>query len=83
MIAVGDSFFWNLLNDCNVMFDDLHFYYYFHEDHHVSQSNMELIKESHPLEQHLENADVVMLVITDAQLPRMGWGFFDAIDELQ
>ena len=83
MIAVGDSFFWNLLNDCNVMFDDLHFYYYFHEDHHVSQSNMELIEESHPLEQHLENADVVMLVITDAQLPRMGWGFFDAIDELQ
>lgn len=83
MIAVGDSFFWNLLNDCNVQFDDLHFYYYFHEDHHVPESKMVIIDDQHPLKQELRNTDVVMVVITDAQLPRMGWGFFDAIDELQ
>ncbi|MGB0423287.1 MAG: alginate O-acetyltransferase AlgX-related protein [Flavobacteriales bacterium] len=83
MIAIGDSFFWNLLNDCNVMFDDLHFYYYFNEDHHVPESKMLKIEDNHPLEDHLENADVVLIVITDAQLPRMGWGFFDAVDELQ
>ena len=82
MIAIGDSFFWNLLNASSVQYSDLHFYYYYREDHHVPESVMNPIEEDHDLLSALEETDIVMLVITDAQMNRFGWGFFDRFDEM-
>lgn len=80
MLVIGDSFFFNLIAQCNVLFDNLHFLYYFREDHNVPALNMKPIDENFDLKATIENTEIVMIVITDAQLPRFAWGFFDAMD---
>lgn len=74
LINIGDSFFWNMcyMLPMDDLFDSYHYWYYFNtiyydkEHTHVSQLN--LVKE-------LEQADVVMILLSANQLYDINHGF--------
>lgn len=77
--VIADSYFWGLYDHGFISrtSDSSAFWYYFQEVYPGGRS-----MSSVNLRDALEKQDVVILLATDATLPRLGWGFIDAAYEL-
>jgi hypothetical protein len=74
LINMGDSFFWNMcyMLPMNDLFESYHYWYYFntiyYDKEHTNVSQLDLIEE-------LEQADVVMILLSANQLYDINHGF--------
>lgn len=78
VLVVSDSFYWGLFNfGISRSFDPGHFWFYNHEvypehfDRKTTVQQLNLVEE-------LNRHDVVVIMATEATLPRLGWGFIEA-----
>jgi hypothetical protein len=78
VLVIADSFYWGLFN-ANVshfLFNDGEFWYYNEQIYPASFTKETLVKDQH-LDQKLKENKMVILLITDANLYRFGFGFIE------
>jgi hypothetical protein len=77
VLVVADSFYWGLFNfGFSNVFDKSHFWYYNEEvypDTYVSPKKTKQVIFSKEVKSH----DIFIVLATDANLPKFGWGFID------
>jgi hypothetical protein len=77
VLVVADSFYWGLFNfGFSNVFDKSHFWYYNEEvypDTYVSPKKTKQVLFSKEVKSH----DIFIVLATDANLPKFGWGFID------
>jgi hypothetical protein len=83
VLVVADSTFWNVfdLPLSGQVFSSLRFWFYRNELHEHGKP-MTFPKGDAALAQLLSEADVVLILAADANLPRVGWGFLEDVDRL-
>jgi len=83
VLAIGDSYYWNLF--LNGFRDRLcshgGFWYYFREAHPDVVFGHRPVDELDLREEVLKN-EVLMLMMTEPQLPRFGWGSIESLHEV-
>ncbi len=82
-LVVADSYFWNVfdLPLSREVFSSLRFWFYRNELHEHGRP-MTFPKGEAALARLLDEADVVLILAADANLPRVGWGFLEDVDRL-
>jgi len=82
-LVVADSNFWNVfdLPFSRQVFSSLRFWFYRNELHEAGRATLVPTGQI-ALEQLLDEADVVLVLTSDANLPRVGWGFLEDVDRL-
>lgn len=83
VMVVSDSFYWGLFN-ANVshfLFNDGEFWYY-NEQIYPNSYTKETLAKDQDLNKKLEENKVVFIICTDANLPRLGFGFIERAYEL-
>lgn len=83
VMVVSDSFYWGLFNS-NVshwLFNDGEFWYY-NEQIYPNSYTKETWAKDQDLNKKLEENKVVFIICTDANLPRLGFGFIERAYEL-
>jgi len=78
VLVVSDSFYWGLFNfGISRSFDPGHFWFYNHEVYPEHFERPTTVKQLNLVEE-LNRHDVVVIMATEATLPRLGWGFIEA-----
>lgn len=82
-LVVADSNFWNVfdLPLSRQLFSSLRFWFYGNELHEHGRP-MVFPKGEADLGRLVDEADVVLVLTSDANLPRVGWGFLENVDRL-
>lgn len=83
VMVVSDSFYWGLFNS-NVshwLFNDGEFWYY-NEQIYPNSYKQETLAKNQDLNKKLGENKVVFIICTDANLPRLGFGFIERAYEL-
>jgi SGNH hydrolase-like domain, acetyltransferase AlgX len=82
VLAVGDSYWWLFVTRgiTGGLFAASHFWFYYDELHVTGRAPQP--RDSVSLEAELAQQDVVIVVASDANLPRLGWGFLEDVDDL-
>ena len=62
-------------------FNNHHFWYY-NKQVYPDSHNAEVLVDNSKLADEINNHDVFMVIVTDANLPKMGWGFFENLENL-
>jgi len=77
VIVISDSFYWGMFNfGIGNTFKNSHFWYYNKQIYPDSyQSPLETSQVD--LRQQIASNDVIILMATEATLPKLGWGFID------
>ena len=75
-IVIGDSFYWQMYNFTPRVFSDNHFWYYY-RDVYPNSSGKSVIVDDLNFENEMEQHDVFILMSTEANLSKFGWGFID------
>lgn len=83
VLVVADSYFWNVfdLPLSRQLFASLRFWFYRNELHEHGRP-MRLPKGDAALSTLLSEADVVLVLTSDPNLPRVGWGFLEDVDRV-
>lgn len=78
VMVISDSFYWGLFNfGISRSFNPGHFWFYNHEvypEHFKSPTTVKQLR----LQEQLAAHDVVILMATEATLPKLGWGFIES-----
>lgn len=78
VLVVSDSFYWGLFNyGISRSFNPGHFWFYNHEVYPEYFDRKTTVKQLN-LAEELSRHDVVVIMATEATLPRLGWGFIEA-----
>lgn len=79
-IIISDSFYWGLHNMgfSHRILGDSEFWYYFKQVYTVNPGGVSDISEINPLE-HIDSADIVILMATEATVARFPYGFEDIL----
>lgn len=79
LIVIGDSFFWNLMQDFFVnSFDETQFWYYF-SSIYPDYSEKDLKTDQLDVIERIINTDAVLVVSSTDNLDNLGFGFFDYV----
>ncbi|WP_343631462.1 hypothetical protein [Fluviicola sp.] len=83
VMVVSDSFYWGLFNSnvSNWLFNNGEFWYY-NEQIYPNSYTKETWAKDQDLNKKLEENKVVFIICTDANLPRLGFGFIERAYEL-
>lgn len=83
VMVVSDSFYWGLFNSnvSNWLFNNGEFWYY-NEQIYPNSYTQETWAKDQDLNKKLEENKVVFIICTDANLPRLGFGFIERAYEL-
>lgn len=83
VMVVADSFYWGLFNSnmSHWLFNDGEFWYY-NEQIYPNSYTQETWAKDQDLNKKLEENKVVFIICTDANLPRLGFGFIERAYEL-
>jgi hypothetical protein len=78
VLAIADSYYWTIYGNGVAweLFDDPEFWFLYNELHSVKAGGI-IPREQIDLRTVLEKQDVVMLLGTEANYSRLGWGFVD------
>lgn len=78
LLTVGDSFWWNeFVSPADTgVFSDSHFWFYFNE-FHTHQSGI-LAREQVKIADEIGSRNVILLISSDINIPKIGWGFVEA-----
>ncbi len=78
VLTISDSYYWGMFYDSlsSNYFKDGRFWYYYKEVFPESYSKFTSVDELN-LKKELVSNDVILLICTDANLPRFGFGFID------
>lgn len=78
VLVISDSFYWGMFNfGIARSFGEHHFWYYNNEifpDHYEKPTHVSDVN----LKDELSKYDVIILISTDANLPKLGWGFVES-----
>lgn len=79
LIGIADSFFWQFVNNGSIKgpFSEVQFWYYYKQIHATEQKNL-FIKDI-DTKKELFDADIVLLMTTDANLYKFPFGFTNAL----
>lgn len=72
LLTIGDSFYWAMLNFTTGIFDNDHFWFY---NRTVIPGNADA--KNLDLDIEIKNHDVIMLMVTESNLKKFGWGFIE------
>ncbi|MEI8137456.1 MAG: hypothetical protein WCH21_09060, partial [Bacteroidota bacterium] len=82
VLVVSDSFYWGMYDfGISKSFNNHHFWYY-NKQVYPDSHNAEVLVDNSKLADEINNHDVFMVIVTDANLPKMGWGFFENLENL-
>lgn len=76
LLAISDSYFWNFYaRGLSLTFKNPKFWYYFNNAY--SQDEPETMVSELKMEEHLKEADYILLMSSTTPLNKFGWGFID------
>jgi hypothetical protein len=81
-LAITDSFYWEMYNyGISSAFSNAHFWYY---NKQIYPDSFEKAKETSQidLKEEIKNHDVIMIMATEATLPKLGWDFVENVYKL-
>lgn len=83
MLVVGDSFYWDmfLLGFSEKLFDNGQFWYYNKRVDHSDPTTPKTVSELN-VQKEVEKNNVVMIMITDSNLPGFAFGFIDNLYDI-
>lgn len=82
LLTIGDSFYWGLLNlHFQEPFSNSSFWYYNREAYEAGNETVIDVAQI-DLEKKINETDIIMIISTDANLPKIGWGFIDNLYNL-
>ena len=80
VVVISDSFYWSLYsNGISNSFKNDHFWYYNKQVYPESATN-EVLTENLDYKNEIEKHDVFIVMATEANLSRIGWGFFEDME---
>ena len=78
VLVISDSFYWGLFNfGISRSFNPGHFWFYNHEVYPKQLGVERTVKQLKLLEE-IARHDVVVIMATEATLPKLGWGFIES-----
>jgi hypothetical protein len=78
VLVISDSFYWGLFNfGISRSFNPGHFWFYNHEVYPKQFGGPSTVKQLKLLEE-IARHDVVVIMATEATLPKLGWGFIES-----
>lgn len=81
VLVVSDSFYWDMYYfGISKSFKNDHFWYYNAEVYPESHKNKTLVKNLNLAEQ-IDKHDVFIVMATESSLPKIGWGFFERMED--
>lgn len=83
VLTIADSYYWGLYNDSmsTSVFNNGKFWYYFEQIYPESATNQLLVTDI-DIKEEIEKQDVILILCTDANLNRFGFGFIDRVYDL-
>lgn len=82
ILTIGDSFYWGLLNlHFQDPFSKSSFWYYNREAYESGSSSVIDVAQI-DLQKKINETDIIIIISTDANLPKLGWGFIDNLYNL-
>ena len=82
VLVISDSFYWGLFNlGISNCFQNDHFWYY-NKQVYPESSKQELLTDQLDIKDEINKHDVVVIMATEATLPRIGWGFIEKTEKL-
>ncbi len=78
VLAIADSYYWNIYNariPINV-FNNYAFWYFYGRAYPESYGNDTFVKELN-LKEEIEKQDIILLMVTERFLHKLGWGFIE------
>jgi hypothetical protein len=84
VLAVGDSYYWNIMCDSVPLklFADSSYYWFYNEKAYTSDLNMRYYVTPHTLKKDIANRDFIILFTTEANLYRFPFGVLDPLYQL-
>lgn len=81
VLVISDSFYWGMY-DFGIAnsFSNDHFWYY-NKQVYPETFKSELFVEDLALKEEIEKHDVIVVIATEATLPKIGWGFFEQAEK--
>ena len=80
-LVISDSFFWGMFNfGISTVFTDNQFWYY-NEDVYPDSYQTPLKTKEVNLKKCIATKDVIIIMATEANLPKLGWGFIERMYE--
>lgn len=78
VLAIADSYYWNIYNALipEKVFSD-HSFWYFNSKVFPDSYSAETITKSLNLKEEIEKRDVILLMVTERFLHKLGWGFIE------
>lgn len=76
-IVIGDSFYWEMLNLTPRVFNDNHHFWYYNREVHPQKDGKKVNVEDLNIKKELDEHDIIIIMCTEANLSRLGWGFID------
>lgn len=76
-VVIGDSFYWDMFNLTPRVFNENHHFWYYNREVFPNQSGTPLKVENLNLLDEINQHDVFIIMSTEANLSRLGWGFID------
>jgi hypothetical protein len=77
VLVVGDSFYWSIYNlGISNAFSNYHFWYYNRQVFPDSYGSPKLRSQLN-LKEEIDKHDVIIIMSTEVNLPRLGWGFVE------
>lgn len=76
ILIIGDSFFWNIYSNLKTSFNKCTFLYY-NKSVFPQNSTAEKVVDEEFTKSELDQADIVMLIVTEAKIESIGWGFLN------
>lgn len=81
-LFISDSFFWGMFNfGISNVFTDNQFWFY-NEDVYPESYQKPLKAKDIQLAKHIKNKDVIVIMATEATLPKLGWGAIERMYDL-
>jgi hypothetical protein len=82
ILVISDSYYWALYNlGISNCFQNDHFWYYNKQVFPESATN-ELLTDNLNIVEEINKHDVVVIIATEATLPKIGWGFIEKTESL-
>lgn len=77
VLSIGDSFYWGIFNLTNTtIFSNSHFWYYNKQIFPESYKSLLETKDVN-LKDEITRHDVIIIMATESNLPKLGWGFIE------
>lgn len=76
-VVIGDSFYWDMYNLTPRVFNENHHFWYYNKEGFPPEAGSPVNVDNLNFQQELEQHDIFMILCTEANLSRLGWGFID------